>query len=76
MGNEKSDGFIFGEVCSYQIVWPNEAKEGDEINVRLTDIEVGTSVFVAAGEGFALGEKLEEEQLAQVNDSLKIAYPS
>ena len=60
-GNENSSNFIFGEVCSYQVEWPEEAVEGHSISLKLGELKGGMSaVYVAHGTGFGQAEKLGE----------------
>ena len=76
-GNEKSTNFIFGEVCSYQLEWPEEAVEGHSISLKLGELDGGMSaIYVAHGTGFDQAEKLEEVELSEVGQILTIAYPS
>ena len=60
IGHAQSASFIFGEVCAYQITWPTDAAEGDEIKLRLTSIDGGVTVYATHGTGFTQNEKLEE----------------
>ena len=35
LDNPKSSDFIFGQVCSYEIEWPETASENDEIMLQV-----------------------------------------
>jgi len=53
IGHEKSANFIFGEVCSYEVKWPEQATDGDQLSVKAVEIAAGATVYAAYGSGFA-----------------------
>ena len=58
LGQEKSANFIFGEVCSYQVKWPEGSVEGDTMKLGLSELEGSLTLYAAHGTGFELKEKL------------------
>jgi hypothetical protein len=71
-----SSDFIFGQLCAYDLQWPESAVEGDKMYIKANDIAEGAQVYVAAGvAGMTSGEKQSEEQLFD-GKSLLIKYPS
>ena len=51
LGNEDSEDFFFGEVCSYELIWPDNEylNERDSLVLQATQIPDSVHIYVAYG---------------------------
>ena len=76
LGLESADDFIFGQLCSYELQWPESVVNENTMIVRAVQIAEGAEVYVTAGkEGITAEEALSEEKLTAGNE-MNIRYPA
>lgn len=47
--NAKSSDFVFGQICAYEVKWPEEAVDNDVIVLKADTLAEGALIYVASG---------------------------
>ena len=77
MDNPKSNDFIFGQMCSYEISWPEDATEYDEIVLSVLSLEEGATVYATdSPDLFDSESDLIQEQLLSSDSKVTIKHPN
>ena len=72
--NPKTSDFIFGQLCTYLLNWPENAKENDTMTVTADELESGATVY-AATQIFSTESDAEEKHLASIGASFTVEWP-
>ena len=75
VGNSRSSDFIFGQICSYEVVWPEQAQDGDHFIVGATSVALGAIVSAIFGEEKINSKEFLREANLTEGVKLKVKYP-
>lgn len=76
--NKNSNEFSFAQLCAYEVKWPQEATDGDELIFTATYLAEGAQVFVASAKKELTSSETTggiETKLDVMDEVLRYKYP-
>ena len=75
-GHAESADFIFGQVCNYELFWPETAKDKDQITVSVIEKADGNTLYVGQGSDGLCSTDSLKENIMQSGTTLLVDYPT
>ena len=74
-GHAKSYDFIFGQLCSYELIWPEQGRSLDQIVLTVASKAEGATLYVGYSTSELQSNGFEKETILLPDSKLVVNYP-
>lgn len=64
--------FIFGQICNYEVVWPEGSEEADQLVISVATLPENVSLIATLGDEKQLGKDV---RVAKQGGTVRVDYP-